>query len=82
MLLEIVYYTIQVLTFSILIRSVLSFFVDPRSAIFEFFVTLTEPMIAPLRSILPRMGMFDLSPMAAILLLQFVIWPIAREALG
>lgn len=81
-LLRIVDATIMVLTFSIIIRSLLSFFVDPRSAIYEFFYTVTEPMIAPLRTVMPRMGMFDLSPMAAVLILQFVIHPIARAALS
>lgn len=30
---------------------------------------LTEPLLAPLRSLLPRAGMFDLSPLAAMILL-------------
>ena len=33
---------------------------------------VTEPILAPLRRIIPRLGMFDLSPMIAILIL-FVI---------
>ena len=33
---------------------------------------ITEPILAPLRRILPRVGMLDLSPMAAI----FILWAI------
>jgi YggT family protein len=33
---------------------------------------VTEPILGPLRRILPRVGIFDLSPMAAI----FILWAI------
>jgi YggT family protein len=33
---------------------------------------ITEPILGPLRRIIPQMGMFDLSPMIAILLLNFL----------
>jgi YggT family protein len=55
---------------------------DPRNPIFDFLLTVTEPILAPIRSIMPRMGMFDLSPMAAILLLQFLIRPLVHAALS
>jgi YggT family protein len=33
---------------------------------------ITEPVLAPLRRILPNFGMIDLSPIVALLLLQFL----------
>jgi YggT family protein len=33
---------------------------------------VTEPILDPIRRIMPRLGMIDLSPLIAILLLQFV----------
>jgi YggT family protein len=33
-------------------------------------VTVTEPVLGPLRRILPRVGMLDLSPLVAILLIS------------
>ncbi|MCE2405078.1 MAG: YggT family protein [Dehalococcoidia bacterium] len=33
---------------------------------------ITEPILAPLRRILPRVGMLDLSPMAAIFILVII----------
>jgi len=74
--------TITVFVFAIFARSIASFFMDPRSTIFDFLVTVTEPILRPIRSVMPRMGMFDLSPMAAILLLQFAVRPIVHAALG
>jgi YggT family protein len=70
---EIVNVTILVLTLAIIARSLLSWFpIDPRNPIAEFLFTVTEPILAPLRRVMPRMGMFDLTPMAAILLLWFI----------
>ena len=33
---------------------------------------ITEPILAPIRSVLPSLGGFDFSPMIALLLLQFI----------
>ena len=33
---------------------------------------ITEPILAPIRRVLPSMGMIDLSPMVAIILLLFI----------
>ena len=54
----------------ILARVILSW-VDPagRSRFAAFIVGTTEPLLAPVRRILPRTGMFDLSPIIVLLLL-------------
>ena len=82
MLLQIADATITVLVLAIFARSICSFFMDPRNPIFDFLLTVTEPILAPIRSVMPRMGMFDLSPMAAIILLQFLIRPVVHAALS
>lgn len=41
---------------------------------------ITEPILAPIRSVLPNMGMLDLSPMIAIVLM-LVLQRIAEAAL-
>ena len=38
---------------------------------------ITEPILGPLRRILPRVGMFDFSPMAAIIIIVLI-----QSALG
>ncbi len=43
---------------------------------------LTEPILAPLRSLLPRAGMFDLSPLAAMILLTVLQSIVAALLLG
>ena len=55
---------------AIIARSLITWFpIDPRNPAFEFLYTVTEPILAPLRRVMPRMGMLDLTPMAAILIL-------------
>jgi len=61
---------LQIMLFAIIIRAVLSWF-DPRGSnpVSRALIEFTEPIIAPIRSIMPRMGMIDLSPMIAIFII-------------
>lgn len=60
-----------VLTVAIIGRALTSWF-DPgmRSSIGRVLFEVTEPIISPIRRVLPSMGMIDLSPMIALVLLQ------------
>ncbi len=59
-----------VLLAAIFIRIIFSWTnVDPENPIAQVIQQITEPIIAPIRSVMPRMGMLDLSPMAASFLL-------------
>lgn len=70
-ILQFVSLLVQALSLAILMRVLLSW-VDPQGnmRVTQILRDLTEPIIAPLRSVLPSMGMIDLSPMIAMLLLQ------------
>ena len=62
---------------AILIRALLSFIVpimgnQPHPilvSVQDVMIQLTEPILAPLRRVLPTVGAFDLSPMVAIIIL-------------
>ena len=76
MIADIVSTTLTVLAILIFVRAIISWIpgiVDPRGPIAEFLITVTEPILAPIRSLMPRM-MFDFSPMIAI----FVLFTLAR----
>jgi len=45
---------------------------DPRNPVAIFLHDITEPILSPLRQFLPRLGMLDLSPLLAIILLNLV----------
>jgi YggT family protein len=62
---------LQVLSFAILGRVLLSW-VDPMGnmRITQVLRDVTEPLLAPIRNLMPNMPMFDFSPIIAMLLLQ------------
>ena len=62
------------LTIAVFIRVLLSWVpnVNPRNPLIEFLYGITEPILAPIRSIMPRTMMFDFSPMIAIFVLQAI----------
>jgi YggT family protein len=64
---------LQILWLAILVRVILSWFpVDPSNPIIRIVWDVTEPVLAPFRRVIPRIGMFDLSPLAAFLVISFL----------
>ena len=63
----------DVLSIAILLRVVVSWY-SPRSTnkLVIILYRLTEPILAPLRRIIPRVGRFDFTPLVAIILLQVI----------
>jgi len=57
----------------IIARAILSWFIqDPRNELYRILVTLTEPVLGPIRRIIPIPGI-DISPIIAIILIQLVL---------
>jgi YggT family protein len=62
----------EVLTIAIFLRAILSWF-SPRPNTLTFLLDrITEPILAPLRRIVPQAGGFDFTPLVAIILLQLI----------
>ena len=63
----------EVLTLAIILRAILSWFSpSPTNVLAVILYKVTEPLLSPLRRIIPRAGMFDFTPLAAIILLQLI----------
>ena len=69
----------QILTFAIFFRVILSWFMMTPSgrsgllgSVYQVLLQITEPIMAPLRKIVPMIGMFDITPIVAIILLQII----------
>lgn len=62
----------EVLTIAIFLRVILSWFMTRPNTLSIILDKITEPILTPLRRIIPRMGMFDPTPLAAIILLQLI----------
>ncbi len=64
---------IRLLILAIFFRAILSWFIrDPSNPIVRVLDQITEPILQPLRQVIPRMGMMDLSPLVAIILLSVI----------
>lgn len=59
----------------LILGRVLISWVDPvgRSQLASFLVSATEPILAPVRRVLPQTGMMDFSPLVVLLILG-VLW--------
>lgn len=73
----IIRWTIAILQIAIIVRIVSSLFrISPYSAWVRWAYRLSEPILGPLRRVLPPLGMFDISPIVAWLLLEWVVRPL------
>lgn len=70
---HIVGYLIEFLGFAIIIRSLLSWFpIDRDGPVVQMLVSITDPVLEPLRRVIPPVGMLDLTPLIATILLFMV----------
>lgn len=61
---------VSVLIFTVIIYTLLRFFMDAYHPLIIALGHVIEPMLAPIRKHVPPMGGFDLSPLIFIILLQ------------
>ena len=71
-ILNIIILLLQLFELALLARIILSWFpnVDRRNPIIQFLFDITEPVLRPVREMLPQSGMFDFSPMIVFLIIQ------------
>lgn len=68
LLVTIVATLLQFLGFAIFARAILTWFpIDKDGPIFQVLNGITEPILDPLRRIIPPIGMIDISPMVAMI---------------
>lgn len=65
----------EVLTIAVFLRAIMSWFSPrPTNMLAVILHRVTEPILAPLRRLIPSTGMLDLTPLVAILLLQLIYY--------
>ena len=62
----------QLLVWLVFISIILSYFMDPYHPIRRGVDNIVEPMLSPIRRVVPLVGMLDFSPLVLILLIQLV----------
>lgn len=54
----------------VLLRVILGYFMQPSSKVMEALIDVTEPLLAPIRKVVPATPGVDFTPLVAVLLLQ------------
>jgi len=72
LLITIINATVFILTILVFVYSLLGYFLDPYHPVRRAIGQIVEPMLAPIRRMMPSTGGFDLSPLVLIILLQVV----------
>ena len=82
-MLYVLYQFLSLVQLLIIARVILSWVASPTSQnpVVQLIRNVTEPILAPIRSILPRTGMFDLSPMLALFAIYVLQGLIAGAAM-
>jgi YggT family protein len=70
--LNIVLQGLYLLFYVLLARAIMSWFSQGRTPLEHLFSQLTEPLLAPIRRVVPPIGMLDLSTMVLVIALIFV----------
>ena len=62
----------QFLIILVIVKVILSYFMDPYHPVRRTIDNLVEPLLAPIRKVVPLVGMFDFSPLVLIILVQIL----------
>ncbi len=70
---QFIFFVIQVLTWAIFIRAILSWFpVSRDNTMVTLLMQVTDPILLPIRRVVPTIANIDITPLVAIFLLQFL----------
>ena len=60
------------LSWLVILHVILSYFVDPTNPIRSAIDQMVEPMLTPIRAVVPPVGMFDLSSLVLLIVIQVI----------
>ncbi|HUN08953.1 MAG TPA: YggT family protein [Aggregatilineales bacterium] len=80
----ILYTLLQIYSFILLARVLLSWFpnIDRSNQIVQFLYDVTEPVLKPIRDMLPQNGMMDFSPLIAFLIITVLTRLLTSISIG
>ena len=62
----------QLLVLLVIVSVILSYFMDPYHPVRRAIGSVVEPLLSPIRRVVPLIGMLDFSPLILIILIQVV----------
>ena len=78
LLINLINYATLALTLLLIAYVVLSYFMDPYHPVRMTINRFVDPILNPIRRLLPQTGMVDFSPLVAIILLQLIEFILTR----
>lgn len=71
----IIYYILVIFQFILLARVLLSWFpnIDRSNPLVQMLYQITEPVLQPIRNVLPQTGMMDFSPLIVFLIISVLM---------
>jgi YggT family protein len=63
---------IQLVILVVIIQTILTYFLSPFHPIRQLIDRFVEPLLMPIRRVLPPLGMLDFSPLVLIILLEVI----------
>ena len=63
---------VRIFTVLLIVRVVASYFANPGGQFFRGLVSITEPIIAPVRKLLPPMSGLDLAPLVTYIVMRVI----------
>ena len=70
LLIQLISILAQFFVLLVIVKIILSYFMDPYHPVRQTIDNLVEPLLAPIRKVVPLVGMFDFSPLILIILVQ------------
>ncbi len=71
-LIQLVDLIVRLFVLLILVHVVLSYFMDPFHPVRRQVDRIVEPLLMPIRRVIPLVGMFDFSPLVLLILVQII----------
>lgn len=69
---QVIDFVFRLVMLVVIVQAVLSYFMSPFDPIRQRIDRLVNPLLAPIRRVVPPVGMIDFSPVILIILLQLV----------
>ena len=69
---EIIHWVFQLITLVVIVQVILSYFLSPFHPVRQRIDQIDNPLLEPIRRIIPPTGMMDFSPLILIILIQII----------
>ncbi|MCL4560416.1 MAG: YggT family protein [Chloroflexi bacterium] len=77
-LVQIIQYLGRILTLIVFVDIIISYFLSPYNSFRQVLDRIVYPLLAPIRRVVPPVGMIDFSPLVLLILIQLVVYVLVQ----